>query len=134
MKTKHYLILTGLLMATYITNYGQEIVNEFMFQKTDRNFYECNLFENNDGTLLFRTMMCTPSTYENWQHLLYKTTPEGEVIDSLTIDAVGDWSYMFRNPLATDSYILTDDIKTYNETDSIVSAVFRMFFIDENQP
>ena len=132
MKTKHYLILAGLLMATCITNYGQEIVNEFMFQKTDRNFYECNLFENNDGTLLFRTMMCTPYTYENWQHLLYKTTPEGEVIDSLTIDAVGDWSYMFRNPLATDSYILTDDIKTYNETDSIVSAVFRMFFIDEN--
>ena len=132
MKTKHYLILIGLLMAVCETNFGQEIINEFTFLKTDKNFYECTLFENEDGTLLFRTLMCTPNTYENWQHLLYKTTPEGEVLDSLTIDAVGDWSYMFRNPMAADSYILTDDIRNYNETDSIVTGTFRMFFIDEN--
>ena len=111
MKTKHYLILIGLLMAVCETNFGQEIVNEFTLLRTDKNFYECTLFENEDGTLLFRTLMCTPNTYENWQHLLYKTTPEGEVLDSLTIDAVGDWSYMFRSPLAADSYILTDDIR-----------------------
>lgn len=132
MKTKLFTLLTGLLMAACITSFGQEIVSEFTIRKTDKNFYECDLFENEDCTLLFRTMMCTPTTYENWQHLFYKTTPEGEIIDSLTIDAVGDWTYLFRNPLATDSYILTDDVKTYDESDSTVSAVFRMFFIDEN--
>ena len=132
MKTKLYTLLTGLLMAVYLTSYGQEIVNEFNIVKMDKDFWECNLFENEDGTLLFRTVMYTPNVYGDYQHLLYKITPEGEVLDSLTIDAVGDYAKLLRNPIAKNSYILSDDIRSFNAADSTVSAVFRMFFIDED--
>ena len=132
MKTKLYTLLTSLLMSACITSYGQEIVSEFTILKMDKDFWECDLFENEDGTLLFRTMMYTPNAYQDYQHLLYKITPEGEILDSLTINAAGDLSRLLRNPINKDSYILTDDIRNYNETDSIVSGVFRMFFIDAN--
>ena len=58
MKTKLYAIITGLLMATCITSYGQEIVNEFTLQKNGKLFWNNDLFENEDGTLMFRTLMC----------------------------------------------------------------------------
>ena len=132
MKTKLYTLLTSLLMAACITSYGQEIVNEFTFLRLDKNFAECNLFENKDGTLMFRTLMYTPNTYEDWQHLLYKTTADGEVLDSLIIDGYADYSYLLRNPLAPDSYILTEDYWTFNEIDSLYTTNFRMIFIDAN--
>ena len=132
MKTKLYTFLTGLLMAVCITSYGQEIVNEFTILKTDKDFWECNLFENKDGTLIFRTMMYTPNIYEDFQHLFYKITPEGEVLDSLIIDAYADWSYLMRNPLDPESYILTEDHWTFDTIDSLYTANFRMFFIDAN--
>ena len=131
MKTKLYTLLTGLLMAVSITSYGQEIVNEFTILKTDKDFWGCDLFENKDGTLLFKTLMDTPNVYD-YEYLLYKITPEGEVLDSLIFDGSGDYSKLSRNPMDPRSYILTDDIRYYNEVDSIVSAVFRMFFIDED--
>ena len=83
MKTKLYTLLTGLLMATCITSYGQEIISEFTIQEPDRNFTECDLFENEDGTLLFRTMMYNAITYGECEHLFFKITPEGDVLDSL---------------------------------------------------
>lgn len=132
MKTKLYAFITGLVMAATLSSFGQEIVNQFTIQKEGMNFYYCSLFENNDGTMLFRTMMYPKNTSSNYEHLLLKITPDGEVLDSLTIDAVGDWSYMFRNPIVEDSYILTDDIRTYDETDSIVGRSLRFFFIDAN--
>jgi hypothetical protein len=131
MKNKLYTLLTSLLMATYITSYGQEIVNEFTIQRTDKDFWECDLFENEDGTLLFKTLMYTPNE-SDYEYLLYKITPEGEVLDSLIFDGLGDYSKLLRNPMDPHSYILTDDIRYYNDVDSTVSAAFRMFFIDEN--
>ena len=132
MKTKLYTFLTGLLMAACITSYGQEIVNEFTILKTDKDFWECNLFENKDGTMIFRTLMYTPNLYENFQHLFYKITPEGEVLDSLIIDAYADWDYLMRNPMNPESYILTEDHWTFDTIDSLYTANFRMFFIDAN--
>ena len=131
MKTKLYAVITGLLMATCITSYGQEIVSEFMFLKTDKDFWECDLFENGDGTLLFKTLMYTPNM-SDYEYLLYKITPEGEVLDSLIFDGSGDYSKLLRNPMDPNAYILTDDIRFYNDVDSTISAVFRMFFIDED--
>ena len=130
MKTKLYTFLTGLLMAACLTSYGQEIINEFTLLKTNKNFCECHLFENKDGTLVFQTLMYTPNTYEDWQHLLYKTTSEGEVLDSLIIDGSTDYSYLLRNPMAPDSYILTEDYWTFDTVDSLYTANFRMVFID----
>ena len=132
MKTKLYPLITSLLMAVCITSYGQEIVSEFTILKSDKDFWECDLFENEDGTLMFRTFMYNPNTYDDYQHLLYKLTPEGEVLDSLFIDASGDFGKLLRHPIAKDSYILTDDIRAYNEADSTITGTFRMFFIDEN--
>ena len=63
MKTKLYSLLTGLLMTACITSYGQEIVNEFTILKTDKDFWGCDLFENKDGTMIFRTLMYTPNLY-----------------------------------------------------------------------
>ena len=130
MKTKLYTFLTGLLMATCITSYGQEIVNEFSIRKTDKDFWGCNLFENEDGTLIFKTMMYTPNIYEDYQHLIYKITPEGEVLDSLVIDAYADSDYLMRDPLHKNSFILTEDRWVYDSIDSLYVASFRMLFID----
>ncbi len=132
MKTKLYTFLTGLLMAACITSYGQEIVNEFTILKTNKDFVECDLFENKDGTMIFRTLMYTPNIFEDYQHLFYKITPEGEVLDSLIIDAYADWSYLMRNPLVPESYILTEDHWTFDTIDSLYTAYLRMFFIDAN--
>ena len=132
MKTKLYSLLTGLLMAICFTSYGQEIVNEFTIMRTGKTFWECDLFENEDGTLLFRTLMYNPNTYDDYQHLLYKLMPEGEVLDSLIIDAFGDYGKLLRHPIAKSSYILTYDARDYNEADSTVTVIFRMYFIDED--
>ena len=130
MKARLYTILTGLLMAACITSYGQEIVSEFTILKTDKDFWGCDLFENEDGTLMFRTLMYTPNTYDDYQHLFYKLTPEGEVLDSLIIDAFADWDYLMRDPVEKDSYILTEDVWVYDSIDDSYIPSFRMIFID----
>ena len=130
MKKKLYTLLTGLLMAACITSYGQEIVNESMIIKMDKDFWGCNVFENADGTLMFRTLMYNPNTYDDYQHLFYKLTPEGEVLDSLIIDAYADWDYLMRDPLNKDSFILTEDRWVYDSIDGVYVANFRMLFID----
>lgn len=129
MKTKLYTLLTGLLMAACLTSFGQEIVSEFTLKKDNMNFFNCSLFENKDGSLLFGTQMYNPNNYEEWGHLFYKITPEGEILDSLIIDAP-DLSKMFRNPEVTDSYIVVQDDWTYDETDSVSILHFNIFFID----
>ena len=132
MKTNIYFFITGLLMAAFITSYGQEIVNEFTILKTNKDFWECNLFENGDGTLMFMTLMFNPNTYDDFQHLFYKLTPEGEVLDSLIIDAYADWDYLMRDPLNKDSFILTEDRWVYDSIDSLYTACLRMVFIDSH--
>ena len=130
MKARLYTILTGLLMAACITTYGQENVSEFTILKTDKDFWGCDLFENEDGTLMFRTLMYTPNTYDDYQHLFYKLTPEGEVLDSLIIDAFADWDYLMRDPVEKDSYILTEDVWVYDSIGDSYIPSFRMIFID----
>ncbi len=130
MKTRLYTLLTGLLMALCITCYGQEIVTESMIIRMDKDFWGCDVFENEDGTLMFKTLMYTPNTYDDYQHLFYKLTPEGEVLDSLIIDAYGDWDYLMRDPVEEDSFILTEDTWVYDSIDSVYVANFRMIFID----
>ena len=132
MKAKLYSFITSLLMAAFITSYGQEIVNEFTILKTNKDFWECNLFENGDETLMFRTLMFNPNTYDDFQHLFYKLTPEGEVLDSLIIDAYADWDYLMRDPLNKDSFILTEDRWVYDPIDSLYTACLRMVFIDSH--
>lgn len=130
MKTKLYSILTGLLMAACLTSYGQEIVNESMLIRMDKDFWGCDVFENEDGTLMFRTIMYNSGTYDEYQHLFYKLTPEGEVLDSLIIDAYADWDYLMRDPVEKDAYILTEDTWVYDTIDGFYIANFRMVFID----
>ena len=132
MKTKLYSILTGLLMAACITTYGQEIVNESMIIKMDKDFWGCNVFENEDGTLMFRTLMYNPNTYDEYQYLFYKLTPEGEILDSLIIDAYADWDYLMRDPVEEDSFIFTEDIWVYDSISDEYVASFRMVFIDDD--
>lgn len=130
MKTKLYTFLTGLLMAACLTGYGQEIVDEFTILKPNKDFFGCDLFENEDGTLMFRTLMYNPNTYDEYEHLFYKLTPQGEVLDSLIIEAFADWDYLMRNPLDKDAYILTEDKWVYDSIDSVYVACFRMVFLD----
>lgn len=132
MKSKLYTLLTGLLMATYIASFGQETVNEFTIFKENKDFWGCNLFENEDGTLMFKTLMYTPNFFDDYQHLFYKLTPEGEVLDSLIIDAYGDWDYLMRDPVDKESFILTEDRWAYDSIDSCYVVNLRMFFIDSN--
>lgn len=132
MKSKLYTLLTGLLMATYIASFGQETVNEFTIFKENKDFWGCNLFENEDGTLLFKTLMYTPNFFDDYQHLFYKLTPEGEVLDSLIIDAYGDWDYLMRDPVDKESFILTEDRWAYDSIDSCYVVNLRMFFIDSD--
>lgn len=130
MKTRLYSLITGLLMATCFTSHAQEIVNDFTILRMDKDFFGCNLFENEDGTLTFKTLMYTPNLFEDYQHLFYKLTPEGEVLDSLIIDAYGDWDYLMRDPVDKDAFILTEDRWVYDSIDSLYVVNFRMYFID----
>lgn len=130
MKTKFYILIAGLLMAACLTSNGQDIVNEFTLQKNGKLFWNNDLFENEDGTLMFRTLMCSANTHDDWQHLFLKITPEGEVLDSLIIDGVDEWSCLLRNPMAKDSYILTQDLLTFDNINNLWTTNFRMVFID----
>ena len=87
MKTKFYTLLTGLLMAACITSYGQVFINRFSIQRHNLGFIGCDLVENEDGTLLIGAVSCTNPYFYDPEYLIYKTTPDGEVIDSLSIAA-----------------------------------------------
>ena len=139
MKTKFYTLLTGLLMAACITSYGQEFVNRFSIQRHNLGFIGCDLVENEDGTLLIGTVSCTNPYFYDPEYLIYKTTPDGEVIDSLSIAApygmngqffantidICDKHFLLRNTTAPDSYIVTNH---YWDMDNI--HYFRMVAID----
>lgn len=97
MKTKLYTLLTGLLMAACITSYGQEFVNRFSIQEPNRIFIGCDIMENQDETLLIGAVSCTNPYFYDPEYLIYKTTPEGEILNSLSITAPigmnGDFFY-----------------------------------------
>ena len=139
MKTKFYTLLTGLLMAACITSYGQVFINRFSIQRRNLGFIGCDLVENEDGTLLIGAVSCTNPYFYDPEYLIYKTTPDGEVIDSLSIAApygmngqffantidICDKHFLLRNTTAPDSYIVTNH---YWDMDNI--HYFRMVAID----
>lgn len=122
MKTKLYTLLTGLLMAACITSYGQEFVNRFSIQEPNRIFIGCDIMENQDETLLIGAVSCTNPYFYDPEYLIYKTTPEGEILNSLSITApIGmngdffthiidnnDKHFLLRNTTSPDSYIVTN--------------------------
>ena len=121
MKTKLYTLLTGLLMAACLTSYGQEIVSDFTLRNgylfSDTDIQECS-----DGTLLTGISFYT-SNYDESGFLVCKTTPEGELIDSLKLDY--GWNLYSINGMS-DSFVIPSF--RWDDADSTLS--FRMTFID----
>ena len=141
MKTKFYTLLTGLLMAACITSYGQEFVNRFSIQEPNRIFMGCDIMENQDGTLLIGAVSCTNPYYYDPEYLIYKTTPEGEILNSLSITApygmngefftnvldICDKHFLLRNATSPDSYIVANHYR-----DMANNHYFRMVNTDAN--
>ena len=139
MKTKLYTLITGLLMAASITSYGQEFVNRFSIQRPNRGYIGCDIMENEDETLLIGTVSSSSPYFYDAEYLIFKTTPNGETIDSLSITAptgmngqffantldICDKYFLFRNVTAPDSYIITNHYR-----DMADNHYFRMVFID----
>ena len=86
MKTRLYALLAGLLMATCLSSFGQEIISKFTISRTDKDFWECDLFENEDGSydinlngsyygeiiykMRYRKIRCTPF---KWLYVDFET-------------------------------------------------------------
>ena len=122
MKTKLYtIIISGLLMAAYITSYGQEIVSEFTLQN-GKLFSDTDIIECSDGSLLTGISFYS-SDYEEHGFLICKTTTEGQLIDSVQFDY--GWNLWGING-ETDSFVVPSYL--WDEVDSTLS--FRMTFID----
>jgi hypothetical protein len=122
MKTKIYTFLTGLLMAACLTSYGQEIVGEFMLQ-CDKEFWNCDIEECTDGSLVVGTYSTNMGSYTLDHYFICKVTPEGELLDSVTLPY--GWQVL-AHPTQPDVFV----IPSYNwdEADSTLS--FRMTFMD----
>ena len=120
MKTKLYSLLTGLLMAACITSYGQEIVSEFTLQN-GKEFSDTDIMECSDGTLLTGIAYYS-SDYNESGLLVCKTTPEGQLIDSMTFDN----GTLFSINGATDRFV----IASFRWEDVDSTEIFRMSFID----
>ena len=141
MKNKLYTLLTGLLMAVCITSNGQEFVNRFSIQEPNRIFMGCDIMENQDETLLIGAVSCTNPYYYDPEYLIYKTTPEGEILNSLSITApngmngeyftnvldICDKHFLLRNAAAPDSYIVANHYR-----DMVNNHYFRMVNTDAN--
>ncbi len=139
MKTKLYTLLTSLLMAACISSYGQEIVNEFSIMEPNRIFVGCDIMENEDETLLIGAVSCTNPYYYDPEYLIYKTTPNGETLNTLSITVpngmngqfftnaidICDKHFLLRNATAPDSYIITNHC-----WDMANNHYFRMVSID----
>ena len=81
MKTKLYTLLTGLLMAACISSYGQEIISEFTHSNGLLNS-SCTIVEAADGNLLIGNNVYPDGMTAT--SVVFKYTPEGELLDSLT--------------------------------------------------
>ena len=139
MKTKLYSLLTGLLMAVSITSYGQEFVNRFSIMESNRIYIGCDMMENQDETLLIGAVICTNPYYYDPEYLIYKTSPDGETLNSLSITVpdgmngqfftnaidICDKHFLLRNATVPDSYIVTN-----HYWDMANNHYFRMVAID----
>ena len=121
MKKKLYTLLTGLLMATCITSYGQEIVSEFTLQN-GKLFYNTDILECSDGSLLTGISFYS-NDYTESGFLICKTTPEGQLMDSVRFD--NGWSFYSING-APDSFV----IPSFFWDESSNSDNFQMTFFD----
>ena len=121
MKTRLYILLTGLLMAVCFTSYGQEIVSEYTLQNGYL-FSDIDIMECSDGTLLTGTYLYN-NNYQTSGYLVCKISPEGHLMDSVRLDY--GWNLWALNG-ETDSFVLPSFL--WNEADTILS--FRMTFID----
>ena len=120
MKTKLYSLLTGLLMAACVTSYGQEIVSEFSFQNGNM-FSNTDIMECSDGTLLTGISYFN-SDYTEYGLLVCKTSPEGQLIDSVKFD----YGTLFGINGVADSFVISSF--GWNDADS--TELFQMTFID----
>ena len=121
MKTRLYTLLTGLLMAACITSYGQEIVSDFTFQNGFR-FSDTDVVECSDGSLITGFYFYN-SSYDVTGFLVCKSSPEGQLIDSVKLDY---GSNLFSINEETDSFVISSYL--WEEADSTLS--FRMTFIN----
>lgn len=121
MKKKLYTLLTSLLMATCITSYGQEIISEFTLQNGYL-FSSTDIMECADGSLLTGISFYSDD-YEEYGLLIYKTSPEGQLIDSLKLDF--GWCFYNVNG-ANDIYVIPNYLR--DEENNTVS--FQMTFLD----
>ena len=124
MKTNLYSLLTGLLMAAYTVSYGQETVSEFTFHN-GKQFSDTDIMECSDGTLL-TGIYYHSSDYEEYGFLVCKTSPEGQLIDSVVFGY--GWNLFSING-TTDSFVIPSFYR--DEIDS-TGFHFRMTFIDAN--
>ena len=85
MKTKLYVIITGLLMATCISSNGQEIVSTFTSTSQSS---DCSIMESSDGSLIIGSYRL------NDNYMVFKLTPEGSPIDSITIPETATYEYI----------------------------------------
>ena len=123
MKNKFYTLLTGLLMAACITSFGQEIVSEFTLEN-GKLFYNTDIMACSDGTLLTGISFYN-SDYTESGFLICKTTPEGQLVDSVAFD--GGWSFYKING-AADSFVIPNFF--WDETSN--AEIFQMTFFDAN--
>ena len=97
MKTKFYTLLTGLLMAVCITSNGQEIVGTFT--STSQSSY-CSILESTDGSLIIGSQVL------HNDYMVYKLSPEGALIDSMTIPETAYFDNQFLEiPSIPDYYL-----------------------------
>ena len=120
MKTKLHSLITGLLLAICFTSFGQEIVSEFDLQN-GKLFSNTDLMECSDGSLLTGIAYYSSDYNENGL-LVCKTTPEGQLVDSVAFD----YGTLFSINGATDRFV----IASFNWEDADSTEIFRMSFID----
>ena len=122
MKTKLYTLITGLLMAVCSTSYGQEIVGEFRMQ-CNKDFWNCDIQECSDGTLLIGTYSYPVGGYSSNGYFICKITPEGELLDSVTLPY---GRKILAHPTQPDAFIVPSFL--WEEADS--TLILRTTIID----
>ena len=104
MKAKFYTILTGLLMAAYITSFGQEIVCSFEYHPGKMFSYN-DLQVCSDGSVLSGIYCYNPSNGQNTGFHVCKISDECQLINSTTFSSA--WE-LFGIPGMPDIFILPD--------------------------
>ena len=122
MRTKFYFFITGLLLSVCATSFGQEIVSEFSLQN-GKLYSNTDIMECSDGTLLTGIAYYSNDYNENGL-LVCKTSPEGQLIDSMAFD----YGTLFSINGATDRFV----ISSFRLEDADSTEFFQMTFLDAN--